>query len=220
MNNTEAVIFDLDNTILDRTRTFSRFTHTLIGTYFGHIERTQPIYDTIILLDQDGYKDKSELFAELIAELPWQETPEVAELLEFYEKEYIHNAVLMHRAREVIAHVRAKYRTGLVTNGKTSIQYGKIDRLGIRNEFDVIIVSEEAGVKKPDRKIFEMALLKLRLPPEACIFVGDHPIKDIEGAARAGMETIWVKVNQPWQEGLAAKPRHTIHQLEELLELL
>ena len=126
----------------------------------------------------------------------------------------------MDQASEVIAYMKRKYRIGLITNGQTRIQYGKIDRLGIRDEFEFIIVSEEAGVKKPDPGIFDMALRRLGLPPAACLYIGDHPVNDIEGAARAGMGTIWLQVNQPWREGLSAEPLHTIRRLSDLFELL
>lgn len=65
-----------------------------------------------------------------------------------------------------------------------------------------------------------MALNKLKLRPEECIYIGDHPVNDIEGAAKAGMETIWIKVNQPWREGLQAKPLYSIDKLNELLGIL
>ncbi|SEB56166.1 HAD family hydrolase [Paenibacillus sp. GP183] len=220
MNNIKAILFDLDNTILDRTSTFNNFINSFLKTYFDHFEMKQEIFDRIIYLDQDGYKDKQELFSELLEELPWELKPLKTELLDFYSTEYVKNAVLMEHAREIVQHLRKKYKTGLITNGKTVIQYGKIDQLEIRNDFDLIIVSEEAGIKKPDPKIFELALRKLELSPEQCIFIGDHPVNDIEGAAKIGMKTIWMKVNQPWKDGLTAKPLHSIERLNELYELI
>jgi len=220
MSSIKAVLFDLDNTILDRTRTFSNFTHAFISNYFRHIEFPQSIYETIIERDQDGYKDKNELFAELIDLLPWQARPRLEELMSFYGAEYVGNAIPMNRAREVVLELKKRYKTGLITNGKTAIQYGKIDRLGIRDDFDLILVSEEAGIKKPDPRIFELALERLRLQAEECIYVGDHPVNDMEGASQIGIGGIWMKVNQPWREELSARPLHTIRQLEELLTLL
>ncbi|MEX1030686.1 MAG: HAD family hydrolase [Paenibacillaceae bacterium] len=220
MNNIKAIIFDLDNTILDRTSTFRSFTNSFITHYFTHLDMTQHIFDLIIELDLDGYKDKQELFSELLERLPWQEKPQLLELMEFYSTEYVKSAVLMNDAREVVQYGRTKYKTGLITNGKTLIQYGKIDQLGIRNEFDLIIVSEEAGIKKPDRRIFEMACERLMLKPEQCIYIGDHPVNDIEGAAKVGMETIWMKVNQPWKDGIIATPLHQIDKLNTLFELI
>jgi putative hydrolase of the HAD superfamily len=221
MNNIKAIIFDLDNTILDRTSTFKNFTGSFLRNYFDHLDNTQEILERIILLDKDGYKDKQELFSELLGELPWKVKPPITELLDYYNKEYVKNAILMDQAREVIQHIRKKnYKTGLITNGKTLIQYGKIDQVGLRNDFDIIIVSEEAGFKKPDPRIFEMALRKLDLRPDECIYIGDHPLNDIEGAANIGMQTIWMKVNQPWNDDLKTKPLHTIDRLSALFKLI
>ncbi|MUT67384.1 HAD family hydrolase [Paenibacillus sp. NEAU-GSW1] len=220
MDHIKAVIFDLDNTLLDRTRTFSQFTERLIESYFSHIEDTRAIHDRIVELDEDGYKNKNELFAELIDELPWAIKPTKAELLSFYSDEYVKSAVLMEQAIEVLQHAKSKYLTGLITNGKTMIQYGKIDQVAIRNEFDLIIVSEEAGVKKPDPSIFQLALNRLELQPEQCLFIGDHPVNDVEGAAKIGMDTIWLQVNQAWREGIQAAPLHSINRLSELLDII
>ncbi|RIX53682.1 HAD family hydrolase [Paenibacillus nanensis] len=220
MQHIQAVIFDLDNTLLDRTRTFRSFAARFIAAYFGHVKTTEDILERIIVLDQDGYKDKSELFDELLDEMPWKAKPLKSELMSFYETEYVNNAVLMNQAKEVLKHVKSKYQTALITNGRTAIQYGKIDKLDIRKDFDCILVSEEAGVKKPDPTIYRMAIDRLGLQPDQCIYVGDHPINDIQGAADCGMEAIWLKVNQPWREELTAKPLYVIFQLEELLHLL
>lgn len=220
MNHLKAVIFDLDNTVLDRTGTFARFTASFLGKYFDHLDSTQELFDRIIFLDQDGYKDKSVLFDELLAELPWKGKPQKNEIMHFYNAEYVKSAVLMERAKEVIAYLKRKYKIGLITNGRTAIQYGKINQLGIADDFDTILVSEEAGIKKPDPRIFEMALINLDLSPNECVYVGDHPVNDMEGASKAGMETIWIKVNQPWREGLSVTPKYTIKRLSELMQLL
>ncbi|WP_055107847.1 HAD family hydrolase [Paenibacillus ihumii] len=220
MNNIQAVIFDLDNTILDRKSTFNRFVISFVRRYFQHLEDTEHIMNRIIYLDQDGYKDKDELFSELLEELPWAMKPGITELLDYYRVNYVANASLMEYAYETITYARQKYKLGLITNGRNAIQYGKIDQLGIRHDFDLIIVSEEAGIKKPNVKIFEMAIEKFDLRPEQCLYIGDHPINDIEGAGRAGMETIWFEVNQPWREEVKISPKHTIKHLRELVGIL
>ncbi len=220
MKNIKAVIFDLDNTILDRSRTFRNFIMSFVESYFNHLGTTELLIQRIIDLDQDGYKDKTELFRELVEELPWKTKPELYELLEYYQTHYVRNAILMDQAKEVVQYLKTKYRIGLITNGRSIIQYGKIDRLGIRDEFEFILVSEEVGIKKPHPQIFEIAIDRLQVRPEECIYIGDHPKNDIEGAGKSGMKTIWMKVNQPWNPDLTITPVHEINRLEELLGLL
>jgi len=219
MKTIKAIIFDLDNTVLDRRTTFRRFASEFVQTYFSHLDDTQALVDRLIELDEDGYKDKRELFTELFNELPWPHKPSLDELMKFYEKEYVRNAVLMDGARDVLRSLQGKYKIGMITNGRTLIQYGKIDQLGIRDDFDTILVSEEAGVKKPDPRIFAIACERLEVRPEECIFVGDHPVNDIEGAHQTGMSTIWLQVNQPWKEGLQAKPLAVIREFRELASI-
>lgn len=220
MKGVKAVIFDLDNTILDRSTTFRKYAASFVQTWLGHVEKTDRLIERIIELDQDGYKDKKVLFKELIDELPWKEKPALDELMDDYQLHYVRNAALMDQAAEVLQALKSKYRLSLITNGRTEIQYGKIDRLGIRNMFEVIVVSEEAGVKKPDPRIFEIAVERLKLRPDECVFVGDHPRNDIEGAGKMGMQTVWIKVNQPWMPELTIKPHYEIERLPELLALL
>lgn len=220
MKELKGIIFDLDNTLLDRTKTFGQFTTKFLQQYFDHVVETQALYGKIIDFDQDGYRDKTELFAQLIDEFPWKERPTVQDLMSFYEAEYVSSAVAMEHAHEVLSSLRGKYKTALITNGRTMIQYGKIDQLSMRDHFDAILVSEEAEVKKPDPQIFNMALERLQLSPEQCVYIGDHPVNDVEGAAAIGMNTIWIKVNQPWREHVKVKPLHTITKLDELLTIL
>lgn len=216
----QAVLFDLDNTILDRNRSFGGFVQAFLDTYLKDHPSNYEFYDRIMELDQDGYKDRRVLFGELLDELPWPSKPQVSELMDYFMAEYVKQAKLMDQAIEVLRYMRKKYKTGLITNGGTIVQHGKIDQLGIRDEFDVIVVSQDVGVKKPDQKIFEIAISKLGLQPRDCIMIGDHPVNDIEGAAHAGIETIWFRMNQPWHDHIQAKPLRTITHLGELLDVL
>ncbi|WP_195575280.1 HAD hydrolase-like protein [Paenibacillus sp. 1001270B_150601_E10] len=54
---------------------------------------------------------------------------------------------------------------------------------------------------------------------EQCLFVGDHPINDVQGASEAGLQAIWYKGNKSWDDSLK-KPKMTIEQLDELIHIL
>lgn len=217
----EAVIFDLDNTLLDRDRTFLAFVKRLTNTYFPGIaaEEQERIVQLILKVDQDGYNPKPRMFEELLGLLPWTSKPDVAELLEYYRQHYTRCAELMDSALELLEQCRERgWKIGLITNGRDDIQYGKIDTLRIREAFDIILVSEGAGVKKPDARIFRMALDTLNVAAERTLFVGDHPVNDIRGAADVGMHTVWMQRNQSWDDTIAAQPLLTIRTLNELIQ--
>ena len=218
-----AVLFDLDNTLLDRDRTFRRFCETFVASFFSGLpaDRKRTIIEKIVIADRDGYRNKEDMFAELREALPWRRKPEMSELLEFYRTQYVNSATLMDSAIELLDWCRSRgLKLGMITNGSSAIQYGKIDKLGLRRRFDHIVVSEEAGVRKPDRRIFDLALNKLNVRAEETVFVGDHPVNDIQGAADAGMHTVWMIRNQPWDDRLTARPLKRIRHLRELFDLL
>lgn len=80
---------------------------------------------------------------------------------------------------------------GIGTDLTAYIQYEKLKVLGILDEFDYIVSSEEAGAEKPSKEFFDLCLQKAGCKPEECVFIGDSIKKDVEGAIRAGMHGVW-----------------------------
>ncbi|NBI29693.1 HAD family hydrolase [Chengkuizengella marina] len=219
----KGIIFDLDDTLLDRSETFGKFLELFMEQYFNSLsssEKNQCI-QTIKKIDNYGYTKKEETFNQLRQTFTWEVKPELDELMDFYFTNYVQCAVLVEHTVELLEYCKQKnYKIGLVTNGRNQIQYGKINLLKIRDYFDAIVVSEEAGVKKPNQQIFLMALERLDLLPHEAIFVGDHPKNDVLGASQAGMKAIWINKNQKWDETLEVTPLKTIKALNELIEII
>jgi putative hydrolase of the HAD superfamily len=94
--------------------------------------------------------------------------------------------------RETLDRLKSSgYQMGLISNGRHDFQMRSIRKLKIEEDFNVILISESEGVRKPDPEIFHRALHKLGRQPRESIFVGDHPDADIRGAHEIGMKTIW-----------------------------
>jgi 2-haloacid dehalogenase len=107
----------------------------------------------------------------------------------------------------------------LVTNGLTDVQRGRVQRSGWASCFTAVIISEELGVAKPDRRFFQAALDALGLPPEELLCVGDNPVSDVGGALAAGIDACWYSpAGAPWP-GPAAPPTLVIRDLRELLNV-
>lgn len=84
----------------------------------------------------------------------------------------------------------------------TNITFDEFDKKGLENRlaefgilkyFDPVIASEEIGVSKPSKEIFEMAVAKVNFKPLECIMIGDRLDNDIIPAKQIGMKTIWMK---------------------------
>ena len=112
----------------------------------------------------------------------------------------------------------------IVTNGGSRTQRPKLEQLGLTELFkpENILVSGELGVWKPDAELFRLAAKRAGCHPRECLFVGDDPVRDIEGAAAVGMQTCWVRMERDTDEVFgerACSPDHIIDHYTGLLEL-
>ena len=87
---------------------------------------------------------------------------------------------------------RRGVRIGMITNGAGVVQRAKLDAVRLTGRLDPLIVSGEVGVKKPDPRIFEIALHAAGAAPHETWFVGDHQWHDMQGALEVGMRAAWL----------------------------
>ncbi|MGZ7444524.1 HAD family hydrolase [Paenibacillus sp. TH7-28] len=220
----EAVLFDLDNTLMDRDHTFRRFAEQLARECLlpALEEERNKLIEYMIERDADGYRPKEGFFREMIEHLPWKKRPDLEELKAYYDRHYMTHAKAMDHAVETLEACRSRgLSLGIITNGVSHLQHGKIDLLHLRSYFDTIVVSGDVDIRKPDSQIYRLALERLGVPPEKAVIVGDHPRNDIWGAAQVGIRGIWLQRKHAWDEELAGgEPWRSVHGLDEILPLL
>jgi HAD superfamily hydrolase (TIGR01549 family) len=212
MTTPRLALFDLDDTLSDRASGFRTWaTHFL--TTRGHVEAIE----WMIEKDNGGYSARLALFDAVIERLGLHES--AADLVELYQhtshESYTEDPVLQ---RELATMRRDGWLLGIVTNGSTG-QDRKIDRLGVRSFFEVILVSETVGVRKPDPAIFQRALNETGCTAADTWMIGDNLINDIGGAATLGCSTIWISHgrSQPQDDPHPTLSVPTIHQAWALL---
>ncbi len=127
------------------------------------------------------------------------------------------NVFLFPHTEEVLSCLQKHYHLHMITNGFEEVQHTKLEQSGLRRFFLSVTTSEEAGVKKPDRGIFDLALHKAEAHPEESIMIGDDLLVDIEGATKAGMDTVYFN---PLKEQHWHRPTFEINSLDELKVLL
>ena len=188
----QAVVFDLDGTLLDRRRSFERF----VRDQWDRFEFLQPVdqaqyVQTLVERDRDGYAPRKELFTGMVAQF---ELPSgLAEtLLNDYRAGFPSACLLFPDAAQTLSSLRASgLKLGLITNGSVRMQGRKLECLALSPMFDTILISDAEGVSKPDPRIFRRALERLNADPAQAVFVGDHPEIDVAGARAAGIRAIW-----------------------------
>ena len=100
-------------------------------------------------------------------------------------------------AAETMRELKARgVRIGIGTDMTARMQVKKLTRLDVLQYVDFMVTSEEAGEEKPGKVFFDRCLAKIRCAPQECLFVGDHPKKDIEGALKAGLQALWYDPRQ------------------------
>ena len=127
------------------------------------------------------------------------------------------NGNLYDGAREVIERLSGQASLALVTNGLSEVQRARIDRLGIVEYFDAIVISAEVGAAKPSAEIFDIVFEALDFPTkESALIVGDSLTSDMQGGANYGIATCWYNPN-----GQSIRQADLVdHEIGDLKELL
>src|ERR671910_1500744 len=122
-------------------------------------------------------------------------------------------------AIDTIRRLRARgVKIGILTNGPSELQRGKLRRIGIEDEVDAVAVSEEIGVSKPDPEAYAKAIAMLGLQPNEVAMVGDHVVNDVAGSLAAGLPAAVRVERRPGEE--LPEGAHLAQELAEVPGLL
>ena len=127
---------------------------------------------------------------------------------------------LLPGAKALIDSLLGKVKLGIITNGFTALQTVRLEKTGLLDVFDQVVISEEVGIAKPDVGIFEHALMRMNNPERnKVLMVGDNPHSDILGGLNAGVDTCWLNSAElPSPDGIT--PHYVVKSLHELELLL
>jgi len=109
------------------------------------------------------------------------------------------NNHLFEGCHDLLKDLKSRYKLHCITNGFQEVQKLKMDQSNLTQYFDIILTAEEAKVKKPDPKIFHMALERAGATTQNSLMVGDSHEADIIGAQNLGIRTIYFKIDKPAQ---------------------
>jgi FMN phosphatase YigB (HAD superfamily) len=95
-----------------------------------------------------------------------------------------------------------------------------LERAGVADLFETIVVSDEVGWRKPHPAIFTHALERLGVAPREALFVGDRADIDVVGAQRMGMHAVWINREAQTLPAGLAPPEYEVRDLTELSRIL
>jgi putative hydrolase of the HAD superfamily len=121
---------------------------------------------------------------------------------------------------DTIRHLHQKYHLAIISDGQAAYTIPELNAVGLSGYFDPIIISGNFGFRKPHERLFTAALSAMKMEPSEVLFVGNDMYRDVYGAQRLGMKTIFCKSNQGMVEKERVKPDYIIHHFPELLNAI
>ena len=124
-------------------------------------------------------------------------------------------------AREMLEWLRSQgYRVGVLSNGFKQVQHRKIESAGLSGLIDLVVLSDDIGVNKPDIRLFEYAMERAGdKDPSRHMLIGDNPDTDMAGAVGAGWGAVWF--NPDGACAAVGAPRfEEIRELDRVKEML
>jgi putative hydrolase of the HAD superfamily len=189
------LLLSLDDTLVDRAGSFANWARS----FLGRIGAPPEDLDWLLSVDADGMAS------------PWDVADALREryglrVSSIDMVEEIRNGV-MERLRLdplVACALGIAEDSGwvpvVVTNGDTETQEAKLRRTGLDQYLADWVISQEAGVRKPNPRIFAIAAERARMRLGGAWMVGDSPEADIGGATAAGVRSVWLRRGREWLE--------------------
>jgi YjjG family noncanonical pyrimidine nucleotidase len=230
--NAKALIFDLDDTISD----FQGAADAAFRLAFGDIAEEHGVdlhgmhqdymglFEELYTLHLEGHINMDEFrvyrfsrMFELVG-LPTDGT--FLDLTVDFQTIYDEQLRTFPGACEVLRELDRHYTLGVITNGPTEAQWRKINKFNLSKIMEVILVSGQIGIAKPDARIFQVMLDGLRVTAPEAVMIGNSLEHDHQGALNAGIPFIWANHQcNPLPEGWP-EPDAEVQSFAELRKIL
>ena len=139
-------------------------------------------------------------------------------LAEMYRGLSMFRLELYPEVRQTLEALKGRYKMAAVSDAQSAWAMPEIRAMGLEGYFDPIVVSGDLGFRKPDQRIFELALKGMGLKPAEVLFVGNDMYRDVFGAAQMGMKTVYFATNQGRKKSAGVEPDYILCRFGQLLE--
>jgi putative hydrolase of the HAD superfamily len=128
---------------------------------------------------------------------------------------------LFDDAEETLKKIKnKKIELGIITNGTSESQRGKLKRFNIEKYFDYFYIEGEIGYGKPDIRIYKYMLEETKIAVDKIIMVGDNLVWDIEPPQKLGINTIWINTKGAILEETNIRPNKIIKKISDIINLI
>nr|WP_296071221.1 HAD family hydrolase [uncultured Actinoplanes sp.] len=209
------LLMALDDTLLDRSGAFRLWAK-------GFLDEIQAPHDDLewlLSVDADGLTPRWDL-ADLIRDRYQLAIPSIDIVEELHEGPLAYEKLdpLVGCALTIAAD--AGFVPVVVTNGQADVQESRIRRTGLDQYVAGWVISEQAGVSKPNPRIFALAAQRVRMRLGGAWVVGDSPEADIGGAAAMGLPSVWLHRGREWIDNRFAPTRSVGNVIQGLSAIM
>lgn len=218
----KAVLFDLDNTLVDFMRFKRLCSEAAIramveaGLELGEEKAKKVLFK---MYEEYGIEDQK-IFERFLKKVHGKvDFRMLASGIAAYRKVKSGSLEPYPKIRETLIGLKTRGLVlGIVSDAPRMQAWLRIAEMSLTEFFDIVIGWEDTGVLKPSKMPFEQAIRKLKLKPGEILFVGDNPSRDILGAKRMGMKTALAKYGQIFKEKV--KPDFVLKSPIDLLKVV
>ncbi len=193
----KGIIFDLDNTLVD----FTRFKENSIKSAI------EAMIDAGLKIDPEtAYKKIFQIYEEKGWEYQKVFDDFLIEFLGYIDYKILASGIVAYRrakegslvlypnvTRTLLSLVKKGIKLAVVSDAPALQVWTRLVQMNLHHIFDVVITFDDTGKRKPEPEPFLKALEKLKLKPEEVIMVGDWAERDIVGAKKVGIKTIFAR---------------------------
>lgn len=189
------LLLSLDNTLLDREGAFEAWATDFLTKIGAPLDDL----DWLLSVDADGLTNRWDV-AEALRDRYLLRIP----LIDLVES--LHDGVIANTRLDPLVACAIKiagdagFVPVVVSNGETRQQEAKIRLTGLDRYLADWVISEEAGVSKPNPRIFTIAAERARMRLNGAWVIGDSPEADIGGASALGLRSVWLHRGRRWIE--------------------
>ena len=216
----KAVVFDLDNTLVDfmkmKQRAIEEAIHAMIDSGLSiSFEEADKIIDDIYKEQGIEYQQVFDVFLQRVLKkidykilsagiVAYRKAREAALI------PYPHVYPTLHKL------MKMGIQMGILSDAPVKEAWLRLAYLNLHHIFDVVVTFEDTGVRKPNAAPFLAILSKLNIEPEEALMVGDWAERDIVGAKNVGMKTAFARYGDTFN----TKAHNADFELSDISELI
>jgi|SRR3989338_1521543 len=218
----KAVIFDLDNTLIDFMTMKNHSCGAAISAMIDaglNVDKGKALKELFSLYDKYGLEEKT-IFQKFLKKVMNKVDYEVlASGIVAYRRVRAGFLEPYPHVSDVLFELKRRgIKLAIVSDAPRLKAWIRLVSMKLNRLFDVVITFEDTKELKPSTKPFELAFKKLKLRPSECLMVGDRPERDIKGAKKLGMSTCFAKYGNI--KARDSKADYEINDIKELLEIV